>query len=69
MQFKGWDKIEKGIKDDDVCATDLMALVCTKFGQLPQVRRNEILTDKTKLMVNGDLYEITITKVYNPLSE
>lgn len=60
---KGWEKIEKWIEDEDICATDLMALVCTKFGQLPQVRNNELLTEKTKLMVAGDIYEITIRKV------
>ena len=60
---KGWDKIEKWIEDEDVCVNDLMALVCTKFGQLPQVKSNEILSDTTKLMVAGDIYEITIRKV------
>lgn len=59
---KGWEKIEKWITDDDICASDLMALVCTKFGQLPQVRSNEILSDTTTIMVAGEIYEITIKK-------
>lgn len=59
---KGWEKIEKWIEDEDVCATDLMALVCTKFGNLPQVKTNEITTDTTRLMVAGEIYKITIEK-------
>lgn len=59
---KGWEKIEKWIEDEDVCALDLMALVCTKFGQLPQVRNNELLAKTRTLMVAGDTYEITIRK-------
>lgn len=59
---KGWDKIEKWIEDEDICANDLMALVCAKFSQIPQVKRNESLRDTTKLMVAGDIYNITIEK-------
>ncbi|MGN0193230.1 MAG: hypothetical protein ACI4CY_06895 [Candidatus Gastranaerophilaceae bacterium] len=32
---KGWGKIEKWIDDEDVCACDLMAIVCGKFGRVP----------------------------------
>lgn len=60
---KGWEKIEKWIEDEDVCATDLMALVCAKFAILPQVRENRVTTDSTTLMIAGDIYEITIKKV------
>lgn len=60
---KGWEKIEKWIEDEDVCALDLMALVCTKFGQLPQVHTNQVTEYKTNLLVAGDIYEITIRKV------
>ena len=60
---RGWEKIEKWIEDDDISANDLMALVCAKFGLLPQVKNNEITKDKTKIMLAGDLYEITIRKV------
>lgn len=60
---KGWDKIEKWIDDEDVCVNDLLALVCVKFGQLPQVKSNEVLSDTTQLMVAGNVYEITIRKV------
>lgn len=60
---KGWEKIEKWIEDEDICANDLMALVCTKFGQLPQVVNNTKTEEKTRLMVAGDIYEITIRKV------
>ena len=35
---KGWEKIEKWVDDEDVCACDLMAIVCGKFGRVPQVR-------------------------------
>ena len=60
---QGWDKIEKWINDEDVCVNDLLALVCVKFGQVPQVKSNEVLSDTTKLMVAGDVYEITIRKM------
>ena len=60
---QGWDKIEKWINDEDVCVNDLLALVCTKFGQVPQVKSNEVLSDTTTLMVASDVYEITIRKV------
>ena len=60
---KGWEKIEKWIEDEDVCASDLMALVCAKFGRLPQVKSNQVTEDKTNLLVAGDIYEITIRKV------
>lgn len=60
---KGWDKIEKWIEDEDVCVNDLLALVCVKFGRCPEVKSNEVLSDTTKLMVAGDIYEITIRKV------
>lgn len=59
---KSWEKIEKWIEDEDICANDLMALVCTKFGALPQVRGNEVTKNETKLMVAGDIYKITIEK-------
>lgn len=59
---KGWEKIEKWIEDEDICANDLMALVCTKFGALPQVRSNEVTKNETRLMVAGDIYKITIEK-------
>lgn len=59
---KGWEKIEKWIEDEDICSIDLMALVCAKFGMLPQVRSNEVTKDETRLMVAGDTYKITITK-------
>lgn len=59
---KGWGKIEKWVEDEDICANDLMALVCTKFGALPQVRSNEVTKNETKLMVAGDIYKITIEK-------
>lgn len=62
---KGWEKIEKWVEDEDICASDLMALVCVKFGNLPQVKSNQLLTDETKLMVAGDVYKITIEKVKN----
>lgn len=59
---KGWEKIEKWIKDEDICANDLMALVCTKFGALPQVRNNEVTKSETRLIVASDIYKITIEK-------
>lgn len=59
---KGWEKIEKWIEDEDICANDLMALVCTKFGALSQVRNNEVTKSETRLMVAGDIYKITIEK-------
>lgn len=59
---KGWEKIEKWIEDEDIYANDLMALVCTKFGALPQVRRNEVTKNETRLMVAGNIYKITIEK-------
>ncbi len=59
---KGWEKIEKWIEDEDICANDLMALVCTKFGALPQVRSNELTKNETRLMVAGNIYKITIEK-------
>lgn len=62
IPLNGWEKIEKWIKDEDICANDLMALVCTKFGALPQVRSNEITKNETRLMVAGDIYKITIEK-------
>ena len=60
---KGWEKIEKWIDDEDVCVNDLLALVCAKFSQIPQVKSNDVLSDTTNLMVAGDVYEITIRKV------
>ena len=60
---KGWDKIEKWINDDDICANDLMALVCAKFGNIPDVKANKIKSNKTSLMVGGSIYEIEIKKV------
>lgn len=59
---KGWEKIEKWIEDDDICVNDLLALVCAKFGMIPQVARNEITVDKTELMIAGVVYKITIEK-------
>ncbi len=59
---KGWEKIEKWIDDEDVCACDLMAIVCAKFGSVPQVRANEVTTNETRLMVGGDVYKIKIEK-------
>ncbi len=59
---KGWEKIEKWIEDEDVCVNDLLALVCTKFGAVPQVRSNEVTKDETRLFVAGDTYKITIEK-------
>nr|DAF63911.1 MAG TPA: hypothetical protein [Siphoviridae sp. ctgn638] len=59
---KGWEKIEKWIEDEDICSTDLMALVCAKLGMAPKVRSNEVTKDETRLMVAGDTYKITITK-------
>lgn len=60
---KGWDKIEKWVEDKDVCAIDLMAIICAKFSGLPQVRANRTLMKSTQLMVCGDIYEVTIRKV------
>ena len=59
---KGGKKIEKWIEDDDICVNDLLALVCAKFGMIPQVARNEITVDKTELMIAGVVYKITIEK-------
>lgn len=59
---KGWKKIEKWIEDEDVCVNDLLALVCAKFGMLPQVVKNEEIIQSTKLMVAGEVYKITIEK-------
>lgn len=59
---KNWERIEKWIDDEDICGNDLMALVCAKFGQLPQVKSNQVLQYSTKIMVAGDIYEITIKK-------
>ena len=59
---KGWEKIEKWIEDEDVCVNDLLALVCAKFGMLPQVVKNEEIIQSTKLMVAGEVYKITIEK-------
>ena len=59
---KGWEKIEKWIEDEDICTNDLMALVCTKFGALPQVCSNEVTKNETRLMVAGAIYKITIEK-------
>ena len=57
---KNWEKIEKYIEDDDVCALDLMAIICAKFGSLPQVRKGTVTKDQTELMVAGIKYKITI---------
>lgn len=59
---RGWAKIEKWVVDEDICANDLMALVCTKFGALPQVRSNEVTKNETQLMIAGNIYKITIEK-------
>lgn len=59
---KGWEKIEKWIDDEDVCACDLMAIVCAKFGSLPQVRANEVFASETRLMVDSNVYKIKIEK-------
>lgn len=59
---KGWKKIEKWIEDEDVCVNDLLALVCAKFGMLPQVVKNKEIIQSTKLMVAGEVYKITIEK-------
>lgn len=59
---KGWEKIEKWVTDEDVCATDLMAIVCAKFGAIPTVRSNVVTVNETRLMVAGDIYNIKIEK-------
>ena len=59
---KGWEKIEKWVEDEDVCACDLMAIVCGKFGRVLQVRENEVTVSETRLMVGGDVYKIKIEK-------
>ena len=59
---KGWEKIEKWITDEDVCANDLMAIVCAKFGAIPTVRSNVVTENETRLMVAGDIYNIKIEK-------
>lgn len=60
---KNWEKIEKWIDDESICGAELKAILCARFGDLPQVRNNSIIEDSTKLMVAGDIYEITIRKV------
>lgn len=62
---KNWKKIEKWIDDEDVSGADLMAIVCAKFGSLPQVRSNEITEYSTRLMVAGEIFKITIEKEHN----
>lgn len=62
---KNWEKIEKWIEDEDICGADLMAIVCAKFGSLPQVRGNEVIKQSTRLMVAGEIYKITIEKEVN----
>lgn len=59
---KGWEKIEKWVIDEDVCANDLMAIVCAKFGAIPAVRSNVVTVNETRLMVAGDIYNIKIEK-------
>ena len=59
---KGWEKIERWVEDEDVCACDLMAIVCAKFGRVPQVLANEVTTNETRLMVGGNVYKIKIEK-------
>ena len=59
---KGWEKIEKWLNDEDVCACDLMAIVCAKFGSLPQVQANEETASETRLMVDSNVYKIKIEK-------
>ena len=59
---KGWEKIEKWVTDEDVCANDLMAIVCAKFGAIPAVRSNVVTENETRLMVAGDIYNIKIEK-------
>lgn len=55
-----WEKIEKFIEDDDICALDLMAIVCAKFGGMPQIRSGQITKNETEIMVAGIKYKITI---------
>ena len=55
-----WGKIEKWIEAEDVCALDLMAIVCAKFGALPAVRAGAIKKEQTEIMVAGIKYKITI---------
>lgn len=55
-----WEKIEKWIEDEDVCALDLMAIVCAKFGSIPAVRAGAIKKEQTEIMVAGIKYKITI---------
>ena len=57
---KNWEKIEQWIENEDVCALDLMAIVCAKFGQLPQVKGGQIKKDQTEIMIEGIKYKITI---------
>lgn len=59
---KGWEKIEKWVTDEDVCANDLMAIVCAKFGAIPTVRSNVVTVNETRLIVAGDIYNIKIEK-------
>lgn len=60
---KNYENIEPWIENNDICATELIALVCAKFAQLPQVRTNELLRKTTSLMIAGDIYTITIEKL------
>ena len=57
-----WERIFKWMDDESVCARDLMAICCGKFGNLPQVRANEIKKNEVLLMVAGEQYKVTIEK-------
>ena len=59
--FKGWEKMQKWIEDDDICANDLMAIVCAKFGYVTAHSQTDEI--ETELMVAGNLYKIRIEKV------
>lgn len=60
---KNWEKIEKWIEDESICGTELKAILCARFGNLPQVKTNQVTEHKTNLMVAGAIYEITLRKV------
>lgn len=60
---KGYEKILKWIDDEEVYPLDLMAIVCSKFAQVPEVKNAESIEDTTQIMLSGVTYGITIRKV------
>lgn len=62
---KNFERIKEWVEMSDLSITDLMAIICTKFAQLIQVRSNTITRLINTVQIYGERYNFIIAKVGN----